>query len=285
MTRTALLWVTHVWSDEIKEEFEKFLAVRYPGSPDIWLLADASISREHNLAGEYSHHFQFDASSLFQRLPYRRLEGKGLLHNTHFPLMDFYRSHPHYDFYWCIEFDVRYTGSWGSFLRQFESMDDDFITSHIRWFSAEPDWYWWDTLNHPSKEIPREHCIRSFNVILRISSGALEYMHGQLEDGWRGHFEVSFPTLLYHGGYRIRDFGGDGGFVYPDMINRNYTSHAGKRGLLNPFCTVHWRPSSPHPGLRRNRIYHPVKPRHMNEPWKERWNYYKMWIRQCLDVR
>jgi hypothetical protein len=283
MTRSALLWMTHVWSDELKREFEKFLAFSYPGSPDIWLLADAHISREHNLAGQYSHCFEFDTNSLFQRLPYQRLEGNGLLHNTHFPVMDFFLTHPGYDYIWFVEFDVRYTGNWGSFLQQFDSRDDDLITSHIRCFSKEPDRCWWDSLHHPVKEIPREHYIRSYNVIFRISCSALEYIHGQQADGWRGHNEVTFPTLLHHGGYRIRDFGGDGGFVYPGMVNRNYTSQAGKAGHFNPFCSIHVRPSSCSPGLRRNRIYHPVKPRGMTEPWRERWNYYKMWMRQYLD--
>lgn len=282
MTRTALLWVTHVWSDDLRREFEKFLALRYPGSPEIWLLADAQVSREYNLAGQYSQCFEFDAPSLFQRLPYQRLEGNGLLHNTHFTLMDFYLTHPGYDYYWFVEFDVRYTGNWGSFFQQFDSWDDDFITSHIRCFSEEPGWFWWDTLHHPVKEIPRGHYIRSFNVIFRISCRALAYIHGQLRDGWRGHYEVSFPTLLHQGGFRIRDFGGDGGFVFYGMKNRNYTSQAGKRGLLNPFCSVHWRPSSTRPGLVRNRIYHPVKPPSMTEPWNERWDYYKMWMGQCL---
>jgi hypothetical protein len=283
MTKTALLWMTHVWSDELKREFEKFLELHYPDSPDIWLLPDANISRKHNLSGQYGRCFEFDVNSLFQRLPYQRLEGKGLLHNTHFPLMDFYLNHPSYDYYWYIEFDVRYTGNWGSFLQQFDPKDDEFITSHIRCFSDEPDWYWWDSMNHPIKEIPKEHYIRSFNVIFRISRRALDYIHGQLSDGWRGHCEVTFPTLLHNGSYKIRDFGGDGRFVYQNMVNRNYTSHAGKKGLLNPFCSVHWRPSSSHTGLRRNRIYHPVKLPSMVEPWKERWDYYKMWIRQYLD--
>ena len=32
--------MTHVWSDELKREFEKFLELHYPDSPDIWLLPD-----------------------------------------------------------------------------------------------------------------------------------------------------------------------------------------------------------------------------------------------------
>lgn len=283
MTTTALLWMTHVWSYELRREFEKFLAIRYPGSPDIWLLPEAPVSHEHNLTTQYRKCFEFDARSLFQRLPYQRLEGKGILHNTHFPLMDFYLTHPEYDYYWLVEFDVNYTGNWGSFFQQFDSRDDDLITSHIRWFSEEPDWDWWDTLHHPINEIAREHYIRSFNVIFRISCRALEYIHGQLRDGWQGHYEVSFPTLLHEGGFRIFDFGGDGTFVYPGMVNKNYTSQAGTRGFLNPFCSVHWRPSSSRTGLQKNRIYHPVKPRTMTEPWRARWSYYKMWMRQYLD--
>lgn len=285
MTGSALVWVTHVWSDDQEREFDKFLALRHSGAPEVWLLADARISREHDLAGKYSRFYEFDTDSLFRRLPYQRLEGNGLLHNTHFPLMDFYLTHSGYDYYWHVEFDVRYTGNWGSFLRQFDARDDDFITCHIRRFSEEPDWYWWNFFSHPQKTIPRDAFIRSYNVIFRISSRALAFLHGQFEDGWRGHSEVSFPTLLSHGGFSIRDFGGDGDFVFPGMANRHYTSQGGSRGILNPFCSLHWRPASTHPGLRRDTLYHPVKPRDMTEAWGERWDYYKKWLRQYLNGR
>jgi len=36
--------------------------------------------------------------------------------SNHFPLLKFYLSHPNYEYYWCIEDDVDYSGDWGAFF-------------------------------------------------------------------------------------------------------------------------------------------------------------------------
>ena len=277
-SRSVLLWNTHVWCRELEEEFEKFLNLGYPGSPEVWLVLDSKIPSAGELADKYEHCFIIDEKDLFHRLPYPQLEGLGILHHSHFPVLDFYLSHPQYDRYWVIEFDVRYTGKWESFLRSFDSFDHDLITSHIRHFSEEPDWRWWNTLHHPTKVIDRNCYLRSFNVIYRISNRALEFLHVEQQDGWQGFNEVSIPTLLNHGGYRILDFGGDGDFTLPELKNRTYTSQGLKDGLLNPFCTMHWRPSSDRAGLRRNKLYHSIKPRRMIEPFTEKLRYLDIWM-------
>jgi hypothetical protein len=274
--------MTHVWNPELEEEFEKFLDMKYPNLPDVWLVPDSRISGVCDLVKQYEHCFVVDETDLFMRLPYPRFEGLGISYHTHFPILDFYLSHKDYDYYWAIEFDVRYTGDWGSFLRSFRSFDYDFIASHIRRFSEEPHWYWWDTLHHPSKTIDRNQFVRSFNVIFRISNRALEYIHRAQLDGWRGHNEVSLPTLLLHGGYKIMDFGGDGEFTLPGLTNTAYTSHGLRNGLLNPFCTMRWRPSRGRAGFRRNKIYHPVKPRPMMEPLNDKLKYVETWTRDFI---
>jgi hypothetical protein len=281
-SRTVLLWNTHVWYRELEAEFEKFLNLEYPGSPEVWLILDSGIPLVNEIAKKYQHCIIIDEKDLFKRLSYPLIEGRGILHHSHFPLLDFYLSHQQYDHYWFIEFDVRYTGEWEFFLRSFESFDHDLITSHIRHFGEEPSWPWWDTLYHPAKMIDRNQYLRSFNVIFRISNHALGFIHHEQRDGWRGFNEVSLPTLLHTGGYRIMDFGGDGDFTLPNLRNRVYTSHGLKNGLLSPFCTMRWRPSSNHAGLHRDKLYHSIKPRPMVEPVQDRLSYIYTWIKDFI---
>lgn len=141
--------------------------------------------------------------------------------SNHFPLLKFYLSHPHYDYYWCIEEDVVFSGDWKAFFEAFSSLDTDFISSHIRRYQDEPEWPWWSALAHPYSTIPQEQRIRSFNPIYRISRNALELLHRALLSKWCGHHEVLIPTLLYESGLSIHDFGGKGEFV-PDGFENKF---------------------------------------------------------------
>jgi len=191
--------------------------------------------------------------------------------------MDFYVCHPEYDFYWLVEFDVRYTGNWAVFLNSFGTDCHDLITCHIRRAFEEPLWWLWDTLTHPKKTIARTSCLRSFNVIYRISRRALSLIHAAQEDGWRGHPEVLLPTLLHTGGCSLLDFGGDGPYAPAGRKNTAYTSGGLADGSLNPFCTVRFRPSRARAGLRSNKLYHPVKPAAAMEPLRARIECFWHW--------
>jgi len=275
-SRSALLWMTHTWGPGLDGEFGKFIRMEYPGSPDVWLLLDSRTSGVEEIVRKYGRCHMIVEKELFSRLPYPRLEGEKLYDHVHFPVLDFFLSHPEYDYYWVIEFDVRYTGEWGSFLRAFEPYDHDLITSHIRRFHEEPRFWWWYSLNHPQEIIDRARYLRSFNVIYRISKRALALIHDKQRNGWRGYPEVLLPTLLDMGCCTLLDFGGDGEFVPPDFRNRFYTSGSAA-GLLNPFCTMRWRPSRTRTGFYRNTLYHPVKPRAMREPVGDRLRFFARW--------
>jgi hypothetical protein len=257
--------------------------LKWPGSPDVWLLLDSRTTGGDTISKRYKRCFIVDQTDIFQRLSYLQFEGFSSSYHTHLPLLDFYLSHPEYDFYWFIEYDVRYSGNWESLLRAFEKFDSDFITSHIRRFKDEPEWYWWDTFHNPSKRIPKNQYVRSINVIFRISNRALDYINKAQKNGWMGHNEVSLPTLLLHNGYTIMDFGGDGEFVPPGLKNKVYTSNSLKNGVLNPFCTLRYRPSCSRVGLISNKIYHPIKPRPMMEPLVEKYRYMRIWITDFIQ--
>jgi hypothetical protein len=159
-----------------------------------------------------------------------------------FPLLQFFRDNPDFDYYWVIEYDVRFSGDWHFFFDYFKDTKQDFLTCHIRRHADEPDWPWW-SLHHPPKSIPLSERLRSFNPIYRLSNAALCFLHQSLSDGWCRHFEVLFPTLLRYNGFTLTDIGGKGTFTPAGMKDNFYTeSESNSDGLLD--CgTMRYRPS------------------------------------------
>lgn len=175
---------------------------------------------------------------------------------AHFPLLKFYSENRTYDHYWVVEYDVRFTGTWNLLFDHFE--DADFISSVVRRHTRNyADWRWWG-LTHPIKSIPLADRLASFNPIYRISNAALDFLNEELKRGWEGHNEVVLATLLYHNGFSLRDFGGEGEFVQESDVNRFYVS---KRNIWRGHFTrsIRYRPARRRTGILTNKIYHPVK--------------------------
>jgi hypothetical protein len=178
--------------------------------------------------------------------------------HTHYPLAHFYRKYPGYDYYWLIEHDVRFSGKWQVLFNAFANIHADLVAAHFVTYSEEPEWPLWE-LSHPCYSIPLGQRQRCFHPIYRISNAALAFICAAHQDGWDGHSEVVFATLLSRSNFSFVDFGGKGTYVLPGMENKFYTaSPPNPAGLLNKG-TLRWRPVHSWIGLRRNKIYHPVK--------------------------
>jgi Protein of unknown function (DUF3405) len=254
--KVARLFVTHVWSDEIEQEFRKLAACN---NADCWLLLDSKLSLPDGVLSRYPLHHIFSPQSL-AALPYTKMSTTGLIGNGHFPILEFFLLRPDYDFYWFIEYDVRYTGDWSAFFGRFDSTEHDFTTAHIRRFTEEPFWWWWPSLGHPTIRLSRREWLRSFNVIYRISNRALEFLDCVLQSGWRGHHEALLATVLHHNNFKLLDFGGHGSFVEAGSKNLVYTSSGSRTGFMSPLGTLRDRPPRPIVGSEENMLYHPIKP-------------------------
>ena len=193
-----------------------------------------------------------------------------------FPLLQFFCDNPDFDYYWLIEYDVRFCGDWRFFFDFFKDNKQDFLTCHIRYYVEEPDWPGW-SLHHPSRSIALSERVRSFNPIYRISKPSLSFLHECLRDGWRGHFEVLWPTLLHHHGFTIMDIGGKGRFTPPDMKDKFYTDPESNSRGKPKHGTMRYRPSFWRVGQETNKLYHPVKSLSLairdriNSPKFQRW--------------
>lgn len=253
MVRQAVLLLTHLTDNRNHNEFFR-IQKELPENIDTYILFHKTTCDEPVFPGKV---YSFTDNDL-ARIGFPMFSETLVPGSTHFPLLDFARNHPAYDYYWVIEYDVCFRGRWSVFFDHFESSEADLLTCHIRSYQVEPDWHWWG-LKHPRLNIPSGQRLRSFNPIYRISSPALNYIEKCHREQWCGHYEELLPTLLHHGGYRLQDIGGTGAFVKPGDRNRFYIDSSGDRKGRLKEGTMRFRPPYKKTGWRRNKLYHPVK--------------------------
>jgi hypothetical protein len=253
MSRQVILLLTHSTEDRHHVEFER-INNSLKNHSDVFMLFHAMGEKRPTFSGTI---YPFTNESLGD-LGYPMFADSVVPGSTHFPVLEFIRNFPKYDFCWVIEYDVHFNGKWRSFFNHFQESSADFITSHIRSFSEEPKWFWWG-LQHPGQHVPLSERLRSFNPIYRISRRALMHIDRLHSEQWSGHYEEFLVTMLHRGGFSLQDFGGRGPFVEKGDKNRFYIDHSkDKRGRMDKG-TMRFRPSFSKVGWRRNKLYHPVK--------------------------
>lgn len=184
-------------------------------------------------------------SSILTDLGYGFVPDNLLPGYNHFPLLFFYQKYNDYDYYWLVEDDVRFTGSWQYLFDTFANDSSDFISSYLQYQEEERDWYWWDSLESPDY-IGQIRKIKSLNSVCRLSKKALHIIDKSLSNGWKGHHEVLIPTLIYNQGLTLEDFGGEGLFVHIENKGRFYDNST--MGIKPVFPTD-----------KKNYFFHPVK--------------------------
>ncbi len=255
LDKDAILLLTNKESQVVISQYE---AIRkaIPEKADVFI----AFHFNNGIPGRFKNVnlFRFN-NSILSELGYKALGNTLVPGNNHFPLFKFYLEYQAYENYWIIEDDVRFNGSWSSFFNTFFDFKSDFTSCQIRHWNEDPNWYWWNSLKHPSKTMLPEKRLASFNPIYRISKKALEFLDRCLKDNWQGHHEVLFPSLLNDGGYQLADFGGSGKYVLPGFENKFYLNYNGQINDIPTEGTMRFRPSFGFTGHYKNKLYHPVK--------------------------
>ena len=246
--REEILFLTHKKSRQVEHAIRELRDQM--GNRDLTIISQSQL---FDIDG--TELFLFE-ESLMHEMDFPTLERSLVPDHAHFPVFEYISQHKGTaDYYWVIEYDVRFTGEWSVLFDHFATSDADFISTNIRYYHEIPDWGWWG-ISHPEKTIKSEDRIRSFNPIYRISKEAVKFLEGAFKSGWKGHNETTFPTLLYHNGYQLLDCGGNGDFAV--QRNNFYISRNTRRGELFTG-TMRYRPAMKAEGLRKNMLYHPVK--------------------------
>ncbi|MEM9684235.1 MAG: DUF3405 domain-containing protein, partial [Pseudomonadota bacterium] len=138
---TAVIFLTHLIDRSVKGEIKDIIS-ECSESHDVFILCD-------NTKGIFEHYRENDKFFLFTKEDMRSLAypGKsasalrssasaGDAHHRNFniqpgdvelPVLHFFHRFPDYDFYWVIEYDVRFSGSWRAFFEAHASNPADLL--------------------------------------------------------------------------------------------------------------------------------------------------------------
>lgn len=199
--------------------------------------------------------FAFNAGDL-RRLDYRSKDTSLSSYNVELFLLNFYRQNPAFEYYWAMEYDVRFSGDWSVLFEAFADNPADLLGTTLYRHPFNPDWVNWRSLIAPIPLSPHD-MIRAFIPIYRISRRALAELDRAYRNGWGGHCEVTVPTVLAHAGMRLEDIGGEGEFTAPGNVNRFYRNTPKTRDHFPGSMT--FRPVMASAGPEPNMLWHPVK--------------------------
>ncbi len=251
----AVLFMTHFVSEPIIVEYRK-LRREVPSGHDVVLLYNTT-ERLPGVPPADTDVFRFDERSL-RGLAYRRKSTRINSHNIDLFVLNFWRNRPQYEFYWVIEYDVRFSGDWRLVFEAFADSAVDLLSTTVYRYPFNPDWANWPTLKPPpGVELAAQDKIASFLPFYRISNRGLTVVDQGYRDGWAGHCECTVPTLLARNGLSIEDIGGDGEFVQPGNVNRFYRNTPKVR--THGPGTLVFRPIQRLVGDEPNQLWHPVK--------------------------
>lgn len=277
LPKTVILLLSHVIDSEIYRHYDRLDSQKIPTHDLFFLCDNSNNSFDHRRNGP---NYVLFTSENLQELGYPKKSGARYTeekrcdnpHHKNFnmppgngdlPILHFYRLHPDYDYYWVVEYDVRFSGRWSDFFAAFESNTADLLATTLCRFSEIPTWYHWDSLELLDSPASRDDCVRGFFPVLRLSNRALGKLDSEYSAGAGGHQECLMPTVLYRAGMRIEDIGGRGEFVEAGNENRFY-SNSRDADDLSPGSFV-FRPVMHRPGAEPNKLWHPVKSRRLFE--------------------
>ena len=175
----------------------------------------------------------------------------------------FRKAARNHDQYWVVEDDVDYSGDIHNLFSELNTRQGDLLASHLA--HGYDDWTYSSMLRSPTGDIKPADTWLIFLTFFRISGAALDTIDRYYRDGWSGHSENMWATILKHAGMQVVDFGGNGKYVADEDRNKHYY------GLPNDgfdkngsFGTMNIRMFA---GRRKNVLWHPIKPP-------------KVWVRQ-----
>jgi len=249
----ALAFFTHIYNSQIERRYRK-LTIELGERVHPFILAEVGTPIPKNRLGE-THFFDFNRL----RSGVNTFGDRVIPGNEHLVALDFYRNYPGFEYYWFIEYDVVFSGNWAVLLDAVRNDSSDLLAGHIRSLPEEPKWVWWDSLNIPDGALPRSSWLRAFCPVYRISRQGLKAVEDCVRAGWTGHFEALIPTAIRSASLSISDIGGDGARTPGERRHRFYSSRSFNAGASHRAGTLRHRPTHAF-RLRRNAIFHPVKP-------------------------
>jgi hypothetical protein len=172
-----------------------------------------------------------------------------------------FQDRPDFDYYWFIEYDVDFTGSWRTFFAEFVDTPADLLGTNLYPKALSQDWLHWKWFKPPA-HVAAHSILRGFFPINRVSRRFCETYIRRVE-AWEGHWEALFPSIALDAGLRVEDIGGEGPMTPRHRCQRFYTSaspHRLEEGTFRAYPRVdtHYFPNRVD-ALRPDHLWHPIK--------------------------
>lgn len=236
----ALMYYTHFVSDVVTGQVNK-LARELPA--DFEMFAFGCCPAATSLDALNSNLVQTRAYTrdMLRTLPYdsklASVDWTTMLSSADLAILRFFRDRPDFEYYWIIEFDVRYTGDWRTIFRDLARSDADLLCAHVRTFEQGSDWMHWGSFSTGGAALNREDLLRGFLPFCRVSNKLMRAIDDRCQRGWTGHYEALWPTICKAIGGRIEEIGGVGPAVPAERVGKYYHSAEPMAGLfLSNFC-------------------------------------------------
>jgi hypothetical protein len=171
--------------------------------------------------------------------------------NTDLIHLRFAVENPQYERYWWVEDDVRFGGNWADLFNYLRPSTAGLIGTTIRRPEDDPKWHWWGSLGGPQHDP-----IACFIPFGAVTGEAVDAILGGYHEGFKGHYEGVWPTVIARQGLGLHDIGGAGPFVPPGDENRFYTNTGQQQ--LAPGTFV-WRPYHTDYDRTGGQIWHPIR--------------------------
>lgn len=163
---------------------------------------------------------------------------------------------PDYQQYWSVEDDVEYSGDIHALFAGLDGREGDLLAAHLA--HGYEGWTYASMLRSPGQQVAPAQSWLVFLTFFRISGAALDTIDRYYRDGWSGHSENMWATILKHAGMSVIDIGGNGQYVAEQDRQQRYY------GLPNDgfekngsFGTMSIRLRA---GRRKDVLWHPIKP-------------------------
>jgi hypothetical protein len=161
-------------------------------------------------------------------LPYpgkvRQFDPGNFFGNADLAPMKFFLDRPDYDYYWIVEYDVRFSGAWSELFADLSSSGADLLCTTMQTWTENPNWAHWGTLGAGGEEVPLERRVKGFMPFSRLSHAMFAACDARYRSGWNGHCEVIWPTIASLASLRLEDIGGNGSFTPDERRGRYYNN-------------------------------------------------------------
>lgn len=138
-----------------------------------------------------------------------------------------------YDYYYIIEYDVYFSGSWKYLIEKLNSESNaDLLGAYIKKFDYSNninEWMWFNkyTNNETNFDSNIKYLLKSCVSFMRISNAALKFIVNYNNSNIKNYiYELYLPTLLYNYNYSIQSLSSNENedsleFYYTDIIKPN----------------------------------------------------------------